>query len=162
MERSIKLIEHFLIKRFGSAKREAAQKELSLADELIKQYELEGAKDIVDACLERAKRSDFQPLWLGGIQSFLPDVTSLFDRRVQAQTAESERLRAIKAEAEAESIFEKLSADELQMRQQRAQLAIEEMRLTDILEDEQLRAQNLRSFVIADLAAETLKLKKQS
>lgn len=159
---SEKLIEHFLIKRFGSAKREAAQKELSLADELIKQYELEGAKDIVDACLERAKRSDFQPLWLGGIQSFLPDVTSLFDRRVQAQTAESERLRAIKAEAEAESIFEKLSAAELQLRQQRAQLVIEEMGLAEILEDEQSRAQHLRSFVIADIAAETLKPKKQS
>lgn len=65
------LVTHFLLVRFGRARRRIVEKELRFAKALIAKLGFEDAKDAVTEAIANAVQSGYKPIWMSALEKFL-------------------------------------------------------------------------------------------
>jgi hypothetical protein len=65
------LVTHFLLVRFGRARRRIVEKELRFAKKLIEELGFEDAKDAVTEAIANAVQSGCKPIWMSALEKFL-------------------------------------------------------------------------------------------
>jgi hypothetical protein len=69
---SEELVTHFLLVRFGQARRRIVEKELRFAKALIAKLGFDNAKDAVTEAIANAIQSGHKPIWMSALEKFLP------------------------------------------------------------------------------------------
>jgi hypothetical protein len=146
------LVNHFLLERFGQARRRTAEKELRLAEKLIGAAGLEKAKKVVSDAVTRAAKAGLRPLWMTGIERFLRESGG----RERAETGPRRAGRGGKSPvaAGAEELYEQMLPLERMGRQQRALAKLKTQVAPDVLDDQATRDRLIRSAIIRDLMRE--------
>jgi hypothetical protein len=146
------LVNHFLLERFGQARRRTAEKELRLAEKLIEGAGLEKAKKAVSDAVARAAKAGSKPLWMTGLEKFLRDAGD----RERAETGQRRAGRGGKSPvaAGAEELYEQMLPLERMGRQQRALAKLKTQVAPDVLDDQATRDRLIRSAIIRDLMRE--------
>jgi hypothetical protein len=148
---SEQLVNHFLLKRFGHARRKIASKEIKLAADLIGAHGLETAKELVAEAVQQALNGNFKVIWFGGLASYLYDISNKIKQKEGEKRKNEEAKRRAQLLAQATAIYETLSETEKISREERLVPRLVTEGWEDLLQNVDMKAAILKQAVIEEI-----------
>ena len=68
------LVTHFLTIRFGGARRRISDKEIDIAEAMLKTHDIGKAKGVVTAALRSAVEAGVKPMWMTGLKGHIEEI----------------------------------------------------------------------------------------